>query len=141
MPNWEIESIGRLVIRPARKAKDGSLAKSEAKLAAALDASGFKSVAQAHDSGLRRWKAEERRRDAQAALKGIAPEGIDAIREQIALLPEPEEERDDLPTVEEAQGAETDAKAALTTKSELLEGCRAKLADALTKAARAAAAR
>ena len=42
----EIERIGRLVIRPARKTEDGSLAKGEAKLAAALDAFGFKSVAQ-----------------------------------------------------------------------------------------------
>ena len=43
------------------------------------------------------------------------------------------------PTVEEAKEAETDAKAALTAANEELEGCRAGLADARTKAARAAA--
>ena len=136
----EIKRIGRLVIRPARKAEDGSLASGEAKLAAALDAVGFKSVAQARDSGLRRRRAEEHGRDARAALKGVAPEGIEALREQIALLPEPEEGRDGLPAVEEAKEVETNAKAALTAASELLEGCRAELADARTKAARAAAA-
>ncbi len=112
----------------------------KAKLAAALEASGFKSVAQARDSGLRRRQAEEHGRDAQAAFKGVAPEGIEVLREQIASLPEPEEERDDFPTVEEAKEAETDVKAALTAASEQQEGCRAELADARTKAARAAAA-
>ena len=136
----EIERIGQLVIQPGKKAKGGSVANGEAKLAAALNASGFKSVAQARDSGLRRRHAEEHGRDAEAALKGVAPKGIDALREQIASLPEPEEDRDDLPTVEAAQEAEINAKAALTAASALLEGCRAELVDAQTKAARAAAA-
>lgn len=136
----EIERIGRLVIQPGKKAEDRSLAIGEAKLAAALEASGFENVGQARDSGLRRQQAEEHGRDAQSALKGVAAEGIEVLREQIASLPEPEEERDDLPTVEEAKEAETDAKAALTAASEQLEGCRAELADARTKAARAAGA-
>ena len=135
----EIERIGRLVIQPGKKAEDGSLATGEAKLAAALDAFGFKSVALARNSGLRRRQAEEHGRDARAALKGVAPEGIDALRAQIASLPEPEDDRDDLPTVEEAKEAETDTKAALKVASEELEGCRAELADARTKAARVAA--
>lgn len=136
----EIERIGRLVIQPGKKVEDRSLANGEAELAAALKASGFESVAQARDSGLRRRQAEEHGRDARAGLKVVAPEGIDALREQIVALPEPEEERDDLPTVEEAKEAETEAKAALTVASEVLEGLRAELAAAQTKAARAAAA-
>lgn len=136
----EIERIGRLVIQPGKKAEDRSLAIGEVKLAAALEASGFMSVVQARDSGLRRRQAEEHGRDAQAAFKGVAPEGIEVLREQIASLPEPEEERDDFPTAKEAKEAETDVKAALTAASEQLEGCRAELADARTKAARAAAA-
>ncbi|MCY4237552.1 MAG: hypothetical protein OXC93_04260 [Rhodospirillaceae bacterium] len=136
----EIERIGRLVIQPGKKAEDRSLAIGKVKLAAALEASGFENVAQARDSGLRRQQAEEQGRDAQSALKGVAPEGIEVLREQIASLPEPEEERNDPPTVEEAKEGETDAKAALTAASEQLEGCRAELADTRTKAARAAAA-
>ena len=136
----DIDNLGRLAIHPGRKASDGSLAEGEAKLAAALEAAGLKSMAEARESALRRCQAEERGRDAQAALRGVAPKGIEALREQIASLPEPMEEQDDLPTVEEAQESEAAARVALTTASERLEACRLELGDAQTKAARAAAA-
>ena len=136
----DIESMGRLAIHPGTKASDGSLVEGEAKLAAVLETANFKSMTGARESALRRRLAEERGRDAQAALRGIAPKGIEALREQIASLPEPMEEQDDLPTVEEAQGREAVARVALTTASERLEACRLALGDARTKAARAAAA-
>ena len=136
----DIENMGRLTIDPGRKASDGGLAEGEAKLAAALEVAGFKSITAAHESALRRRQAEESGRDAQAALRGVAPMGIEALREQIASLPVPMEKQDDLPTVEKAQGNEVTAKAALATASERLEACRLELANAQTKAARAAAA-
>ena len=136
----DIERMGRLTIYPGRKASDGSLAEGEAKLAAALETAGFKSITAVRESALRRRQAEERGRDTQAALRGVAPKGIEALREQIASLPEPMEEQDDLPTVEEAQGSEATARVALTTASERLEACRLELGNARTKAARAAAA-
>ena len=136
----DIESMGRLAIHPGRKASGGSLAEGEEKLAAALDAAGVESMAKARESAVRRRQAEERRRDAQVALKGVAPKGIEELREQIASLPEPLEQQDDLPTVEKAQECEGDAKVALTTASERLEGCRVELTDVQTKAARAAGA-
>ena len=136
----DIESMGRLAIYPGRKASGESLTEGEAKLAAALDAANIESMAQARESAVRRRQAEERGRDAQAALNGVAPKGIEALREQIASLPEPLEQLDDLPTVEEAQECGCAAKVVLTTASERLEGCRLELTDAQTKAARAAAA-
>ena len=136
----DISSLGQLTIHPGRRASDGSLAEGEAKLAAALEAADVKSIAEARESALRRRQAEERGRDAQAALRGIAPKGIEALRDQIAALPEPMEERDDLPTVEEAQESDAAARLALTTASERLEACRLELGHAQTRAARAAAA-
>ena len=136
----EIDSLGRLVIRSGRKASDGSLAEGEAKLAAALEAAGVESMAETRESELRRRQAEDRGRDAQAALSGIAPKGIEALREQIAALPEPMEEHDELPTVEEAQEREAAARSTLTTASGRLEACRLELGDAQAKGARAAAA-
>ncbi len=134
----DIDSLGQLEIHPGSKASDGSLAEGEAKLTTALEAAGVKSVAEARESAQRRRQAEECDRDARAALKGIAPEGIDALREQIATLPEPMEEQDDLPTVEEAQKSNADAKTALKEARERLETCRIELGNAQTRVARAA---
>ena len=72
----EIESIGRLVIQPGRKAKDGSLAEGEAKLAAALQHRWLsKVVAQARDSALRRRQAEEHRSGRASRAQGRCPKG------------------------------------------------------------------
>ena len=133
-----IESLGQLAIHPGRKASDGSLAQGDAKLATALKAASLKGIAEARESALRRCQAEERGRDAQAAFSGVAPKGIEALREQIAALPEPMEEQDDLPTVEEAQKSDAIARLALTTASQRLEVCRRELGIAETRAARAA---
>ena len=136
----DISSLGQLAIHPGRKASDGSRAEGEAKLVAALATADVKSIAKARESALRRRQAEERGRDAQAALRGIAPKGIEALRGQIAALPEPMEERDDLPTVEEAQESDAAARLELTKASERLEACRLELGHAQTRSARAAAA-
>ena len=136
----DIESLGLLAIHPGRKADGRSLAKGEEKLAAALETAGFKSIREARESSLLRRLADERGRDATAALTGVAPKGIEALREQIALIPEPMEVQHDLPTVEEAQESEAAARLALTTASERLEACRVELGDAQMKAAHAAAA-
>ena len=136
----DINGLGQLAIHPGRKASDGSLAEGEAKLVAALGAADVSSIAEARESALRRRQVEERGRDAQAALRGVAPNGIEALRGQIAALPESMEERDDLPTVEEAQESDAAARLALTTASERLEACRLELGHAQTSAARAGAA-
>ena len=135
-----IDSLGQLAIHPGRKASDGSLAEGEAKLAVAVEVAGVKSIAEGRKSAHRRRQVEERGRDAQAALRGVAPKGIETLREQIAVLPEPMEERDDLPAVEEAQESDAVARMALTTASERLEACRLELGDAQTRAAHAVAA-
>ena len=135
----EIESLGQLSVHPGRRASDGSLAQGEAKLATALEVAGFRSVSEARESARRRRQEEEAGRNAQAELNGIAPKGIDVLREQIAALPQAMEEQDDLPTVEEAQEIEAAARAEQAKANERLEACRLKLGNAQTMAARAAA--
>ncbi len=135
----EIESLGQLSVHPGRRASDGSLAQGEAKLATALEVAGFGSVSEARESARRRRREEEAGRNSQAELNGIAPKGIDVLREQIAALPQLMEEQDDLPTVEEAQEIEASARAELSEANERLEACRLKLGNARTMAARAAA--
>ena len=136
----DMEGLGRLAIRPGRKAGDSSITEGEANLIAALETAGFKSIAEARESALRRRQAEERGRDANAALRGVAPKGIEVLREQIASIPEPMEGGDDLPTVEEAQEREAAAKITLAMSTERMEVIRVELGDAQKKAAHAAAA-
>ena len=136
----DIDSLGQLEIHPGRKASDGTLAEGEAKLIAVLEAAGTKNIAEARESALRRRQAQERERDAQAALRGIAPKGIDALREQIAALPDPIEKRNDLPTADEAQERDDAARIALDKAAESLDACRIETGRIQTQVARAVAA-
>lgn len=136
----DMEGLGRLAIRPGRRSGGDSLAQTEAKLSAAIEAAGFKSVAEARDSALGRREAEQRVREASIALGAIAPEGIEALRAQIASIPEPLEEQAELPTVEKAEQLDAGARKALNTSTERMESCRVALGNARTKAAGAAAA-
>ena len=71
----DIDGLGQLTIHPGRKASDANVAEGGAKLAAALEAAAKDSVVAARESAQRRRQAEERGRDAQAALRGTAPKG------------------------------------------------------------------
>ena len=135
----EIEHLGRLTIHPGQGADRESVAEAEEKLARALAATGTESMEAARASGQRRLGAEERARDAQATLSGIAAGGIDSLREQIAGLPEPVEEQDDVPTVGEAQDVDGAARGALDEASRSLNSARLELSNAETMAARAVA--
>ena len=114
----EIDRVGRLNISPGRRTSDASVAEAEAALAAALANAGVGTLVEARESAGRRRLAEERRRDAEAELAGVAPKGIDALRAQMAALPQPLECPDDLPSVEAAQAQDAAARKALTDASE-----------------------
>ena len=106
----EIDRLGRLDIHPGRKADDPGIAEAEAVLSAALSDAGFRGMEGVRESASRRRRAEERRRDAEAELAGVAPKGIDALREEIAELPRPVDPPDNLPSVDEAQEREAVAR-------------------------------
>ncbi len=135
----EIDRLGQLDISPGRKATDESVAQAEAALAAALENAGFRTLAEARESARRRRSAEERRRDADAELAGVVPRGIEALRAQIAALPEPVEAPDDLPSIEEAQERDTAARKALADASGRWNARRGASEQVQKQAARAAA--
>ena len=135
----EIEGLGRLRIHPGQEADRDELEETEARLANALAGAGLESFEKARESARRRIVAEGRARDAKATLSGIAPQGLDALRDQLAGLAEPLDEGADLPSVDEARDAESRTRQALGEASSELESVRAMLRDADEKAIRGAA--
>lgn len=77
---------------------------------------------------------------AEHQLNGAAPNGIEALRESLARLPEPVEAEPELPSAKEAQEADVAAKQALTEATDTLEKARSAIEIAQTMVARAAAA-
>ena len=134
----EIEDLGRLTIHPGLQADRESVEKAGARMSSALAEADHESLETARASAQRRLAAEQRAREAAATLNGIAPDGIEALREQIAGLPEPLEEEVNMPTVDEAQEAESTARRVLDEASRKLESARLELRIADEKAARAA---
>ena len=135
----EIRDLGQLTVHPGKKADPESLSEAERNLASALEEAGIESLEAARASAQRRLEWEGRARDAKATLRGIAPAGIDALREHIAGLPEPLEELEDLPTVVDARHADATGTRALDETRGRLEAARLELGYADTKAARAGA--
>ena len=136
----EIEGLGQLTIHPGRRADSETLASAEAEFAQALTAAGLDSIDDARASARRRREAEARRRDAEAALPGVAPKGIDALREQIAALPEQMDGADDLPTADDAQEADEAVRQMLADARKRYETVRTTHGQAETTAALASAA-
>ena len=136
----EIEGIGALTVHPGAQSAADTLAIAEKALASALEAAGYETMEEARTAAHLRLDAESRQRDAEHQLNGVAPNGIEALRESIARLPEPAEAEAELPSPREAQEAEGAAKQALTGATDTLEKARAALAAAQTAAARVAAA-
>ena len=136
----EIEGIGQLTVHPGRRADSETLATAEADFTRALAATSVDSINDARASAQRRRETEARHRDAEAALHGVVPKGIDALREQIAALPEQMDGGEDLPTADEAQEAGNAAEQVLASARDKLEDARTALGHAEKTAARASAA-
>lgn len=137
----EIETVGRLTIHHSHSAGDSAqLLEREAELTAVLAGIGANSLEDARASVQRRRAAEERRGEAQAHVKANAPDGIDALRAQIAALPEPPAGDEELPSTEDAERAREAAKQARTEAQAALEAATVRHNHARETAARAFAA-
>ena len=136
----DIEDIGRLDIHPGRRPDDETLAETDAELARALEAVGVSTIADARASTHRRREAELRRRNAEADLKSLAPEGIDALRDRLAKLPERIADEEDRPTIEETQQEDEAARQPLSQALENYESARTAHGQAETATAGASAA-
>ena len=133
----DIESMGQLTIHLGRRAAGETLTAAEAELAQALAFAGVDHIEDARASVRHRRDTEARRRDAEAALLGNAPMGIEALYGQIAALPEQVDGGDDLPTVDEAEVADEAARQIFASAHVTYEAARAAHGLAETKAARA----
>ncbi len=136
----DIEGVGRLNIHPGRRPDGKTLAEAEAELARALEAAGATTIMDARASARRRRDAELRRRNAQADLSQLAPDGIEALRDGLSKLPQPIADEDDLPTAEEARQEDEASRRVLADALGDHEAARAAHGRAQTVAAQAAAA-
>ena len=133
----DIEGIGHLEIRPGRRPDGETLAGAEAALARALEAAGASAIADARASARRRRDAELRRRNAEADLADLAPDGIDALRDRLSTLPQPVDDEDDIQSAEEARREGEKARRALARANGEFEAARAAHGRAQTEAAQA----
>ena len=78
-------------------------------------------------------------RNAEADLQSMAPDGIDALRDQLAAIPEPMDSEEDLPAVEEARQEDEVAREAHDRAAEDHDAARTAHGHAQSAAARAAA--
>lgn len=136
----DIEGIGRLDIHPGQRPDGETLADAEAELARALEAAGASTIADARASAHRRRDAELNRRHAEADLIELAPDGIEALRDRLAELPQPIADEGDIPTAEEARQEDEASKQALAEALAEYEAARAAHGRAQTVAAQASAA-
>ena len=133
----DIEGVGQLEIRPGRRPDGETLAEAEAALARALEAAGASGIAEARASARRRHDAELNRRNADADLADLVPDGFDALRDRLSKLPQPLEGEDDVPSAEEARREGEAAKRALAGANKEFETARAAHGRAQTEAAQA----
>ena len=133
----EIDDIGRLDIHPGQRQGGKTLANAERELVQALVTAGANSIEEARASARTRRDAELRARNAEADLQSVAPDGIDALRDQLSKLPERIADEDDLPTAEEAQQEDKSAREALVGPLAEYEAARTANGHAKTAAAQA----
>lgn len=136
----DIDGIGSLAIHPGRRVDDQSLAVAREAFSRALATVRKSDIAEVRASARRKRKADERRRDAEMALQATIPNGIDALREEIATLPDPVAADQDLPTIAQAQEGGREAKEELGKVSAQHAVVRAKLEQTGKAHARASAA-
>ncbi|MHA3976928.1 AAA family ATPase [Halovulum sp. GXIMD14794] len=136
----DLPGLGQLTIHPGQIAAADDLPKAEAALAEALRVLGAETIDEARAAARARTEAETRRREAQAQLAALAPDGLDVLRTQLAALPEPVAPAPDLPDTQDAQKAAEEAQAAAEATETALDDARRTAERERTAATRAAAA-
>ncbi|MBU2957720.1 AAA family ATPase [Paracoccus sp. 1_MG-2023] len=140
----DLPGIGTLEIRPAEAAADDHHGKAQATLRDALDMAGVRDLAEARHSATLRANAERDHAEARALLSGIAPEGMEVLRAQLARLPVAEDAADDtdpsaaIAAHEKAREVEKTARDALALCAEAANEARVRMvrADAMLDQAR-----
>ncbi|MCY4674870.1 MAG: hypothetical protein OXD43_14105 [Bacteroidetes bacterium] len=136
-----IEGVGTLTVNPDQRVDNASLEAAEKRFRRLLLKHAVDDIAGARLSMQRRLDAEKRRRKAEALLRSVAPQGVDALRKKLAILPKKtEEEGDDEPTRAQASAEEENARTNRDACVETHERQRTRCAAAERKEATTAAA-
>ncbi|MEM8596138.1 MAG: AAA family ATPase [Pseudomonadota bacterium] len=135
---FDIAGVGRLTVFPGEGGARDGLDAARRAFSEALEAAGCTDLAAARASDETRRRAEMLATEAAGRLKHLAPEGVAALRQALAALPEPMEREPeehgaaehgaavqgngaDLPSLAEGEAAEEAARAALTPISAALQ--------------------
>ncbi len=115
-----VPGVGSLDIRPPESGNAAQVAAAEAALRSALEALGAETIEETRARAASRQNAEAAHREAKVTFSALAPDGIDAIRAQLAKLPEPEEADGalDLDAAKEALEAAQATEKELRSKAE-----------------------
>ena len=83
-----IAGVGSIRIDAARVSDANALQEAEAALAAALRKAGAGTVAEAREAAAARERAAAQLPDQQELMRAYAPQGLDALEQELAALPE-----------------------------------------------------
>lgn len=107
-----IADIGELEVRPGDAGHDDSTVEAAATaLRKALDSIDADDLDSARSAAAARAEAERKASEAKAVLQSLAPDGIDALREALANIPQVDEDAN-APDLDEAEAALAAARAA-----------------------------
>jgi len=120
-----IAGVGSIRVHPADQQDEADLHKAQEEFGAALEATGCTSLESARQAGKSRRVAEDTLRDAEAKSDIAAPDGIQALMDNIAILPETASEDKNLPSQADADAAFHKAKEKHDKALADLEGARA----------------
>lgn len=135
----ELRGIGRLSIRPGQGVRDEAAIDAAASaLGAALRKARAADMDAARAAAESRAAAAQRQRDAEAELRVVAPDGIDALRVDLAAIPVADLDTD-LPSSREAEVTSRAAEGTHAAASAHREAAGARAARAATALARAEA--
>lgn len=110
----DLPGLGVLSVTPGATVDAGKLAEARTTRDRALAATGCTGLPAAHQAFDARSKAQETAALIEAQLRGLVPEGIEALRAELAALPAPADPPVDSLDPAEAEATARDARAALT---------------------------
>jgi DNA repair exonuclease SbcCD ATPase subunit len=120
-----VAGVGSIRVHPAEQHDETVLDEAQAEFNAALDATGCSTLQAARQSEKERKSAEGTLRDANAKLSISAPDGVQALMDEIATLPETAAEDASLPSQADADAAFRKARDKHDQNLADLEGVRA----------------
>ncbi len=132
----QIDGVGALTFTPGAGASNDALTGAEDALAKALRTLDLPDLDSVRAAAATRTEAERQLAETRAALKAIAPNGLDALGDAIAALPAPEDVAD-APPLDQAENDRAQAETARVAAEAASEAVRERFTNTRTEAAHA----